>query len=89
MRPFLTADAKNIQKKNWSSKGFGTDVVRKVEKKKKNQHCINISLIQTKRRINMELIIALAMKFWQWSILIAVVIIAAIINFLDKRENQN
>ena len=33
----------------------------------------------------MELLIALAMKFWQWSILIAVVIIAAIINFADKR----
>ena len=33
----------------------------------------------------MELLIALAMKFWQWSILIAVVIIAAIINFTDKR----
>ena len=33
----------------------------------------------------MEIIIALAMKFWQWSILIAVVIIGAIINFTDKR----
>ena len=33
----------------------------------------------------MELIITLAMKFWQWSILIAVVIIGAIINFTDKR----
>ena len=33
----------------------------------------------------MEIILALAMKFWQWSILIAVVIIAAIINFTDKR----
>ena len=33
----------------------------------------------------MELIIALAMKFWQWTVLIAVVIIAAIINFTDKR----
>ena len=29
----------------------------------------------------MEIIVALAMKFWQWSILIAVVIIGAIINF--------
>ena len=27
----------------------------------------------------------LAMKFWQWTVLIAVVIIAAIINFTDKR----
>ena len=34
----------------------------------------------------MEIIIALAMKFWQWSILIAVVIIAALINLLDKRK---
>ena len=33
----------------------------------------------------MELLIALAMKFWQWTVLIAVVIIAAIINFTDKR----
>jgi len=33
----------------------------------------------------MEIIVALAMKFWQWSILIAVVIIGAIINFTDKR----
>ena len=33
----------------------------------------------------MELIIALAMKFWQWTVLIAVVIVAAIINFTDKR----
>jgi hypothetical protein len=34
----------------------------------------------------MELILALAMKFWQWTVLIAVVIIAAIINFTDKRS---
>ena len=34
----------------------------------------------------MEFIIALAMKFWQWTVLIAVVIIAAIINFTDKRS---
>ena len=34
----------------------------------------------------MELsIVALAMKFWQWTVLIAVVIVAAIINFTDKR----
>jgi len=37
----------------------------------------------------MELIIALAMKFWQWTVLIAVVIIAAIINFTDKRAKTN
>tara|TARA_Y100000748_G_scaffold274879_1_gene250241 strand:- start:1944 stop:2534 length:591 start_codon:yes stop_codon:yes gene_type:complete len=33
----------------------------------------------------MEFIIGLATQFWQWSILIAVVIIGAIINFADKR----
>jgi hypothetical protein len=34
----------------------------------------------------MELsIVGLAMKFWQWTVLIAVVIVAAIINFTDKR----
>ena len=33
----------------------------------------------------MEFIVTLAMKFWQWTVLIAVVIIAAIINFTDKR----
>jgi len=33
----------------------------------------------------MEMILALAMKFWQWTVLIAVVIVAAIINFADKR----
>ena len=33
----------------------------------------------------MELILSLAMKFWQWTVLIAVVIIAAVINFTDKR----
>ena len=33
----------------------------------------------------MELLIGLAMKFWQWTVLIAVVIVAAVINFTDKR----
>ena len=33
----------------------------------------------------MELIMTLAMKFWQWTILIAVVIIAAIMNAFDKK----
>ena len=33
----------------------------------------------------MELIIGLAMKFWQWTVLIAVIIIAAMINYTDKR----
>ena len=33
----------------------------------------------------MEFIIALAMKFWQWTVLIAVVIVGAIINFTDSR----
>ncbi len=33
----------------------------------------------------MELILALAVKFWQWTVLIAVIIIGAIINFTDKK----
>ena len=37
----------------------------------------------------MEFIIALAMKFWQWTVLIAVVIIAAIINVFDKKQKPN
>ena len=37
----------------------------------------------------MELIVSLAMKFWQWTVLIAVVIIGAIINFTDKRKKPN
>ena len=37
----------------------------------------------------MELLIALAMKFWQWSILIAVVIITSLINLLDKKKSSN
>ena len=34
----------------------------------------------------MEFIITLAIKFWQWTILIAVVIIGWLINGLDKRR---
>ena len=37
----------------------------------------------------MEILIALATKFWQWSILIAVVIITALINILDKKTKSN
>jgi len=37
----------------------------------------------------MELVIALAMKFWQWSILIALIIIGFIVNLLDKKDNSN
>jgi len=37
----------------------------------------------------MELLITLAMKFWQWTVLIAVVIIAAIINVFDKKQKPN
>ena len=36
----------------------------------------------------MELLIALAMKFWQWSLLIILVIIGFIINLLDKRKSN-
>ena len=33
----------------------------------------------------MEILITLAMKFWQWSILIALIIIGFIINLFDKK----
>tara|TARA_Y100000592_G_C5407626_1_gene286462 strand:- start:24 stop:614 length:591 start_codon:yes stop_codon:yes gene_type:complete len=33
----------------------------------------------------MELLVSLAMKFWQWTVLIAVVLVAAIINWTDRR----
>jgi len=36
-----------------------------------------------------ELVLALAVKFWQWSVLIAVVIIAALINLLDKKKKPS
>ena len=36
----------------------------------------------------MELLIALAMKFWQWSILIALIIIGFIVNLFDKKDNS-
>ena len=37
----------------------------------------------------MEFIIALAMKFWQWSLLILFVIIGFAINLLDKKKTNN
>ena len=37
----------------------------------------------------MELLIALAMKFWQWSLLILVVILGFCINLLDKNKPPN
>ena len=36
----------------------------------------------------MELLIALAMKFWQWSLLIVLVIIGFLINLLDKKKSN-
>ncbi len=33
----------------------------------------------------MEIVLALAMKFWQWTILIALVIIGFIVNLFDKK----
>jgi hypothetical protein len=36
----------------------------------------------------MEILITLAMKFWQWSILIALIIIGFIINLFDKNVNN-
>ena len=37
----------------------------------------------------MELLIALAMKFWQWSLLILIVIIGFGVNLLDKNKTPN
>ena len=38
----------------------------------------------------MEILITLAMKFWQWSILIALIIIGFIINLFDKKiDNES
>jgi len=37
----------------------------------------------------MEMLIALAVKFWQWSILIALIIIGFIINLFDKKDGHN
>ena len=37
----------------------------------------------------MEVVIALAMKFWQWSILIALVILGFVINLFDKKVDNN
>ena len=37
----------------------------------------------------MELLITLAMKFWQWSLLILIVIIGFCINLLDKNKKPN
>ena len=34
----------------------------------------------------MELLMGLAMKFWQWSLLIAFVILGFAINLFDKKE---
>ena len=34
----------------------------------------------------MELLITLAMKFWQWSLLIVLAIVGFIINLMDKRK---
>ena len=36
----------------------------------------------------MEILISLAMKFWQWSILIALIIIGFIINLFDKKVDS-
>ena len=36
----------------------------------------------------MELLLTLAIKFWQWSLLIFVVIIGFVINLLDKRKSN-
>ena len=42
--------------------------------------------VKRKRRSNMEFLIALATKFWQWSLLILFVIIGFAINLLDRKK---
>ena len=42
--------------------------------------------VKRKRRNNMEFLIALATKFWQWSLLILFVIIGFAINLLDRKK---
>lgn len=37
----------------------------------------------------MEIIIALAMKFWQWSVLIALILLGFVINAFDKLKGNN
>ena len=39
-----------------------------------------------KVRTNMELLLTLAMKFWMWTVLIALIIIGFIINLFDKKQ---
>ena len=36
----------------------------------------------------MELLVSLAMKFWQWSLLIVLVIVGLVINLLDRRKSN-
>ena len=36
----------------------------------------------------MEILVSLAMKFWQWSLLIALVIVGLVINLLDRRKSN-
>ena len=62
---------------------------QKTLKRKKiwQAHKVYQTYIDTKKkRINMELLIGLAMKFWQWSLLIAFVIIGFAINLFDKKK---
>ena len=42
--------------------------------------------VKRKRRHNLEFLIALATKFWQWSLLILFVIIGFAINLLDRKK---
>src|SRR6056300_877761 len=41
MKPFLTADAKNLQKKNWKSKGFGPYKFKKEDEDKEMEDFLN------------------------------------------------
>ena len=34
----------------------------------------------------MEMILSLAEQFWQWAVVIALIIVGMVINFLDKKQ---
>ena len=66
---------------------------QRIQKKKKGL-AQAIELYQSiyksnkKVRTNMELLVTLAMKFWMWTILIALIIIGFIINLFDKKSKM-
>ena len=74
----------------------GSTVKTKDPEKKKDLgqvHKVYQRYIDTNKKVrtkmellNIDLLISLTMKFWQWSLLIALVIVGFIINLLDKEK---